>query len=229
MKDRYDAKHKAISFKVGNQVYLQLYKGYRLNTYAPRKLTYQRTNPIVIKRVVNNLAYKLELPPTMKIYLVVSVAQLEPATKGVDPYSRPKHVVYKDVQTDQDALPFTLIESILAKKVVDSKLLYLVNSCATLVDKDKAEEAANKKYCDYYGGKITGQAKKDVLRDVKRIENRYSDHTTVMLAAIAAGDLTILKPYETKASAWSDLHPLLPDYTTIAFYVQQQQRIYATF
>jgi len=47
--------------KVGDHVHLRLHRGYRLTTHAPRKVTYQRTNPIKIKRVINNLTYELDL------------------------------------------------------------------------------------------------------------------------------------------------------------------------
>lgn len=74
--------------KPGTKAFLRLHHGYRVPGHANRKLSNQRIGPFLIKRRVGNLAYELELPPTMKIHPVVSVAQLEPMPEDSNPYDR---------------------------------------------------------------------------------------------------------------------------------------------
>ena len=51
----------------------------------------QRCGPFNILKKIGTLAYELDLPPTMGIHPVTSVASLEPAPKGKDPYDRRKN------------------------------------------------------------------------------------------------------------------------------------------
>ena len=44
---------------------------------------------MLVKEKVGKLAYRLQLPDAWKIHDVISVANLEPAPKGEDPFSRP--------------------------------------------------------------------------------------------------------------------------------------------
>ena len=55
-----------------------------------RKLGQQRVGPFKVIRWVGRLTYELDLPPNLRIYPVVSVAQLEPASTEPDPYERPQ-------------------------------------------------------------------------------------------------------------------------------------------
>ena len=43
---------------------------------------------MIVKEKVGKLAYRLQLPDTWKVHDVISVANLEPAPKGQDPFSR---------------------------------------------------------------------------------------------------------------------------------------------
>jgi hypothetical protein len=91
MKQRYDKKHKAVEFKVGQKVMVRLHKGYQLPGETNRKLSHQYQGPFTIKRRVGRLAYELDFPdnPTYnKIHKVVSVAMLEKYPQGEDPYGR---------------------------------------------------------------------------------------------------------------------------------------------
>ena len=84
---RYDKNHTDLEFEVGDRAYLRLHRGYTLPDMANKKLSNQRVGQFEIVRKIGKLAYKLQLPPVMKIHPVVSIAQLEPA-KGKDPYNR---------------------------------------------------------------------------------------------------------------------------------------------
>ena len=90
MKARYDAKHLAVNLNKGDEVFLKLHHGYSIPGLANRKLSQQRVGPFRILAKVGTLAYKLELPPVMRIHPVISVAQLEPAASvsGPDRYGR---------------------------------------------------------------------------------------------------------------------------------------------
>src|SRR2546421_4645816 len=81
-------KHQPLHLKRGDKVYLQLHRGYNLPGKPNAKISQQRAGPFTVLRKVKNLAYELELPPHWCIHRVISVAQLEPATKGEDPYHR---------------------------------------------------------------------------------------------------------------------------------------------
>ena len=90
-KQRYDTKHVPLSMEEGDLVFLTLHKGYRIPGLDNSKLSNQRCGPFKILKKIGTLAYKLDLPPTMGIHPVISVASLEPAPKGKDPYDRKKN------------------------------------------------------------------------------------------------------------------------------------------
>ncbi|KAF5971878.1 TY3B-TY3B protein [Fusarium bulbicola] len=75
----YDDNHRPIALKEGDRVYLRLHDGYTLPGKRSKKWSQQRTGPFRIKRVVNDLAYELELPDQGKIHPVISSKHLVPA------------------------------------------------------------------------------------------------------------------------------------------------------
>jgi hypothetical protein len=87
-KRRYDAHHRPLEFKEGDQVYLRLHHGYYLAGKPPRKYSQQRAGPFKIVKRVGRLAYELDFPPNMKIHPVISVAHLSPQPDGKDPFNR---------------------------------------------------------------------------------------------------------------------------------------------
>ncbi|SMY30032.1 unnamed protein product [Zymoseptoria tritici ST99CH_1A5] len=86
-KTRYDSKHKPIAFKF--------------------------SEPVRVTRVINDLAYELDIPPNWGIHNVVSVVQLEPAPNTVDPYNRPGVQVYSSIDVDKALAQSEAIERIL--------------------------------------------------------------------------------------------------------------------
>ena len=87
---RYNAKHKAIDISTGDKVYLRLGHRYNIPGVNP-KLHQQRIGPFKVLERVGPLAYRLKLPPLIKIHPVVSIAQLEPLPAGPNPYHRPQN------------------------------------------------------------------------------------------------------------------------------------------
>lgn len=67
-KVRYDTKHKQIELDVGKRVYLRLHHGYTLQEAANKKLSNQRAGLFEITQKIGRLAYRLKLPPTMRIH-----------------------------------------------------------------------------------------------------------------------------------------------------------------
>ena len=79
MKSQADKKRSFRTFKVGDQVFLQL-QPYIQTSVAPRanhKLAYKYYGPFLVTQKVGNAAYKLQFPPHMKIHPVFHVSQLK--------------------------------------------------------------------------------------------------------------------------------------------------------
>ena len=120
----YDGSHKNLSVPRGSSVYLRLHHGYKIPGVENHKLHNQRVGPFKILEKVGRLAYRLDLPPLMKMHPVVSVAQLEPARSTPDSYERaqqPPPPVEEDGLTD-----LYEIETLLDKRVSRGKVQYLV-------------------------------------------------------------------------------------------------------
>lgn len=126
---QYDSKHKPLSLSKGDNAYLRLNHGYEIAGVSNRKLHHQRVGPFKILDRVGPLAYRLELPPIMRIHPVVSVAQLEPSP-GPDPYQRlkdqyPPPVVENDSLDHHESDVYEL-EAIVSKRSSRGKTQYLV-------------------------------------------------------------------------------------------------------
>ncbi|KAJ5675356.1 hypothetical protein N7462_008253 [Penicillium macrosclerotiorum] len=91
MKLYYDTHHKAIHFRVGDWVYIKLGAGYDIvanRQNIPRKLAQRYVGRFQIRERVGKLAYRLNLPLHWGIHPVISVAHLEAAPQGEDPWAR---------------------------------------------------------------------------------------------------------------------------------------------
>lgn len=130
-KTRYDSKHLSLKIKEGSLVYLRLHHGYSIPGVNP-KLSNQRVGPFKVLEKVGNLAYRLELPATMRIHPVISIAQLEPASdQSEDPYSRtqpPPPPVEEDSNTDPELAKYPPyeIERLLERRGTGNSTQYLV-------------------------------------------------------------------------------------------------------
>ena len=90
-KRRFDSKHKKINLEEGDLVYLRLHRGYNLPGLKNPKLSNQRAGPFKILKKISTLAYRLEIPRTMQIHPVISIAHLEPCLDPkADPYHHPR-------------------------------------------------------------------------------------------------------------------------------------------
>ncbi|CAG8638636.1 1222_t:CDS:1, partial [Paraglomus occultum] len=115
-----------LMFKTGDQVLLSM-----RNTNNPidrnrptKKLTPRFTGPYTIVKVISPVAYKLNLPETMKIHPVFHVSLLKPYQPSPDEFARPTPppaIVESD--TGQEEYE---VEAILDKRVIRKKTQYLV-------------------------------------------------------------------------------------------------------
>ena len=127
-KHRYDEKHLELKVRKGDRVFLRLHDGYSIPGVSNRKLSQQRVGPFKVLEKVGHHAYRLELPPVMRIHPVVSIAQLEPVPDGSDPYHRPfnpEPPAVTDTEPEKPGKPYEL-ERLLEKKTMYGKPHYLV-------------------------------------------------------------------------------------------------------
>ena len=99
-KKYYDGRHKAAFMKEGDMAYLRLHKGYSVPGLKSKKINQQMLGPFRVLRRVGKLAYQLELPTNWRIHPVISIAQLEPAPKDLDPFGRPTQELPSAVEVD---------------------------------------------------------------------------------------------------------------------------------
>jgi hypothetical protein len=79
----FNANHKAITFSAGDKVWL---KTTNIHTTRPsKKLDFKRLGPFTIDKLVNSQAYRLALPPAMKIHPTFHVSLLDPYKKSTIP------------------------------------------------------------------------------------------------------------------------------------------------
>lgn len=96
----YDRGHEVPQFVVGESAYINVKRkvgqpGYRVAGVQSRSLGPQRIGPYRIVRKIGRLAFELELPATLRIHPVISVAHLEKGPNVV-PQGPPPDVVYDD-------------------------------------------------------------------------------------------------------------------------------------
>ena len=80
VKKHYDRRHEQRTFQIGDNVLLQLHKGYsiRQGSKISHKLGQQYVGPFRIRDRVGRNAYRLEFPPHWRVHDVVNVEFLEP-------------------------------------------------------------------------------------------------------------------------------------------------------
>jgi hypothetical protein len=116
----YDAKHKPIEFQPGDKVWLLTPN---IKTDRPsKKLDWKRLGPFPIAKRIGSQAYRLQLPPSMKIHPTFHVSLLEPYKSSMIPgRSQPPPPPTKV----NDEFEYQ-VETILDSKLQRRKLYYLV-------------------------------------------------------------------------------------------------------
>ncbi len=105
------------SLKEGDSVYLKLVRGtkigYKLATSS--SLDPIKMGPYKIIQVISKVAYRLALPPEMKMHPVISIAHLEPSQPDLEARSKPPP---PEIQTPSNAIlptnpaPYFLVDRI---------------------------------------------------------------------------------------------------------------------
>jgi hypothetical protein len=115
-----DRHRKDITFHVGQKVYLSTKN---LSTDRPsKKLDYKKIGPYTITQKINDVAFKVKLPKSMKIHPVFHVSLLEPAQS--DPNPKRKQVQPPPVTINSES-EYT-VETVLKSRIHYNKLQYLV-------------------------------------------------------------------------------------------------------
>lgn len=126
-KTYYNVKHTPITLKERDLAFLKLHAGYSILSLPNKKLSQQRVGPFHILQKIGKLAYRLELPPVMKMNPVISIAQLEPLPASPDPYNRQRHKPVMPVVTDNQLTDNKYyVKRLLDKRIVQDKTQYLV-------------------------------------------------------------------------------------------------------
>ena len=108
-KVRYDAVHKTLKLKIDDKMYLRLHHDYIISDLFNHKLSEQRVELFPITEKIDNLAFRLQLFPVMKIHFVVSIAQLKPATSDSDFYDK---TIDKNSSSVHEKQSIALIEQV---------------------------------------------------------------------------------------------------------------------
>lgn len=110
----------APNYRIGDMVYLS---SKNITTQRPsKKLDWKNLGPYPIKAIISPYAYKLALPPSLKIHPVfhVSLLSLSPNNPHPGQYQEPPPPVIVDNEEEFE------VESILDSKIVRKSLKYLV-------------------------------------------------------------------------------------------------------
>jgi hypothetical protein len=100
MQTQADKNQSEREFAVGDQVYLclQPYVQTLVAARSSQKLGFKYFGPYLVLQRVGKVAYKLQLPPTARIHLVVHVSQLKKAVKSTDEVSTSLPLAFLRVQ-----------------------------------------------------------------------------------------------------------------------------------
>lgn len=120
-KFHYDCRHQPMFLKVGNWALLRLYRGYKIpaTMKITKKLTQQYVGPFKVLARVGRLAYRLGVPEDWLVYLVFTIAQLEPSpAPGDDLFERPRPQHIPLVSTNDDSSGNYEIKRLLNKRTM---------------------------------------------------------------------------------------------------------------
>ena len=87
-KIKYDQFYRLMKLQSKLMTYLRLNKKYTIFDLSNKKLFNQRVESFKIMKKIETFIYKLELSKIMKIYLIISIAQLKLATLNANFYQR---------------------------------------------------------------------------------------------------------------------------------------------
>ena len=118
-KFHYDRRHQPMYLRKGDEAFIRLHHGYQIPSATSKKLSQQYVGPFRILERVGKQAYKLDIPVHWRVHPVFSLAQLEPAPPGPDPFKRPmpEHPESVFVEGDTAEWKSYVVERLLNKRV----------------------------------------------------------------------------------------------------------------
>ena len=141
MKIYYDKKHQPMFFAPGQFVLLRLHRGYMIPGLKDRnkKIEQQFAGPFKVLERVGRLAYRIELPPSMKIHPVISIAQLEKAPDfAKDPFNRNSNLRMPRVgNTEEPEEVEKILRQRLVRKGSGESVEYLIRYKGLTVEYDR--------------------------------------------------------------------------------------------
>ena len=120
-RQRLDSSPKEPKFRIGDRVWLL--RRHVKTTRPCDKLDYQRLGPFTISNQINEVVFRLDLPPEMHLRPVFHVSLLEPYIMS----SIPDRVVLPPPPVQLVDGPEFEVKAILDSKIVRQKLYYLVD------------------------------------------------------------------------------------------------------
>ena len=118
-KFHYDRRHQPMYFRRGEEAFLRLHHGYQIPSVTSKKIGQQYVGPFRILERIGKQAYRLDIPAHWRVHPVFSLAQLEPAPPGPDPFHRPmpEHPDSVFVEGDTAEWKSYVVERLLNKRV----------------------------------------------------------------------------------------------------------------
>jgi Reverse transcriptase (RNA-dependent DNA polymerase)/RNase H-like domain found in reverse transcriptase/Integrase zinc binding domain/Chromo (CHRromatin Organisation MOdifier) domain/gag-polyprotein putative aspartyl protease len=116
----YDAKHKRVEYKPGDKVWLL---SSNIRTERPhKKLDWKRLGPYLVLERIGTQAYRLQLPPSLKVHPVFHVSLLDRYNESEIPgrVQPPPPPVIVDNQPEYE------VEDVLDSRILRNRLYYLV-------------------------------------------------------------------------------------------------------
>ena len=127
IKTRYDFKHLFLNFKKENEIYFNLYHEYFISELSNRKLSQQRIGFFKMLTKIDFLAYKLQLLFVIRIYSIISIAQLKSSIiiiiKTLNRYKRKINIKSPFIHNENNDFE---IKKIINKRITNEKLEYLL-------------------------------------------------------------------------------------------------------
>ena len=115
-------------FKVKNIIYLRLYRKYSV-PFIKKKVSQQFVSFFRIIKKIDRLAYRLKLLLIIKIYLIISITYLEPATNpDLNPFYRTRLQIKHLLPIVINSKPEYKIVRLLRKKIYGVAINTLLNT-----------------------------------------------------------------------------------------------------
>jgi len=127
MKENVDKSSQEFILKAGNKAFIHLNKGYHLPSIFKAKIGQQRVGPFEVEAVVGTNAYKLKLPPTWRVWPIISSVYLDKATADLDPFDRDPSTPTTIVTDDAIEEDHWKVTAVVRKCIERSKVKYLVH------------------------------------------------------------------------------------------------------